>query len=431
MTQSMLSNPTPSDETERLAELDSYKILDTPEEQAFNHITELASRFFEVPIALVSLVAKERQWFKANVGLNATETSRDVSFCAHAIRTDETMVVPNACDDPRFVDNPLVTGDPDIRFYAGAPLITPSGHRLGTLCVIDTLARPTLMPEEERTLVDLAALVMDRLNLRRAEMTQKQLEATLVDRNQALEDQQARLETALCREKELTGLQGQFISMVNHEFRTPLAVIDGNAHRLIRKCDQVSPDQLKRGMEKTRRSIGQLTDLMESVLSAARLDAGAIKFAPRSCNPAREIFALAENYRALNPLHQIVANLEHLPDQISMDINLMRQAFSNLISNAIKYSPEKTHVWIEGKADVDGGITIAIRDEGPGIPPSEIKHLFEKFYRASTSVGIPGSGVGLFLADVVVNMHGGKIDVVSEEGKGTEFSVHLPACSPA
>jgi len=152
----------------RLAALSRYGVLDTPPEAAFDRIAQLASRFFRVPIALISLVARERQWFKACYGLEPRQTDRSISFCAHAIQTDTVTVVPDTTRDVRFRDNPLVTGAPGIRFYAGAPLITPDGFKLGTLCILDTEARPPLSLVQQETLESLASLVMDELELRRA-----------------------------------------------------------------------------------------------------------------------------------------------------------------------------------------------------------------------------------------------------------------------
>ncbi|VVD76351.1 putative diguanylate cyclase AdrA [Pandoraea aquatica] len=154
------------DEAERLAALRRYEILDTPPEPAFDRIVRLASHVLGAPISLVSLIDESRQWFKARRGIDASQTPRSMAFCAHAILSDDVLVVPDARADRRFADNPLVTGDPNIRFYAGAPLRTPEGHRLGTLCVIDR--RPRDLDDEKRGLLaDLSALVVDELELRR------------------------------------------------------------------------------------------------------------------------------------------------------------------------------------------------------------------------------------------------------------------------
>ncbi len=137
----MIPAPLPAHDAERLDTLRALLILDTPPEERFDRITAFAAQEFEVPTVLVSLVDQNRQWFKSRVGLDACETPRDISFCGHAIVSPETLVVTDAHTDPRFADNPLVTGPPHIRFYAGAPLMLPNGHIVGTLCLISPQPR--------------------------------------------------------------------------------------------------------------------------------------------------------------------------------------------------------------------------------------------------------------------------------------------------
>lgn len=163
----MPAAPLPVDELSRLAALHKYDVLDTAPEKAFDDAVKLASAICGTPMAVVSLIDETRQWFKARVGIDDTETSRDVAFCAHAIlHPKEMLVVPDATKDARFADNPLVLGEPDVRFYAGAPLVTSSGHALGTLCVIDSTPRE-MSPEHREALATLARTVVTQLELRR------------------------------------------------------------------------------------------------------------------------------------------------------------------------------------------------------------------------------------------------------------------------
>jgi diguanylate cyclase (GGDEF)-like protein len=147
----------PQDEQTRLEKLRSLDVLDTLPEERFDRLTRMAKRMFRVPIALVSLVDENRQWFKSCIGLDASETSRDISFCGHAILGNGVFIIPNAIEDPRFADNPLVSGDPNIRFYAGCPLVM-NGHKLGMLCIIDEKPR-SFEKEDIEALKDLASMV--------------------------------------------------------------------------------------------------------------------------------------------------------------------------------------------------------------------------------------------------------------------------------
>lgn len=155
-------------ERARLAALRRYRMLDTPPEEGFDRITTLAAEVFGVPIAMVNLIDASRQFSKSCYGIDLREIDRELSFCVHTVRRDETFVVPDARRDPTFADNPLVTGDPWIRFYAGAPLRTPDGHNVGALCLIDTEPHASFGADERRRLETLAAMVVDEFELRRA-----------------------------------------------------------------------------------------------------------------------------------------------------------------------------------------------------------------------------------------------------------------------
>ncbi|MBD2082889.1 PAS domain S-box protein [Leptolyngbya sp. FACHB-17] len=181
-----LTTPVPANELERLAALYRYKILDTPPEAAFDRITRLAARLFNIPTALISLVDESRAWFKSCVGFGADEVPRDATLCSFALLTDEPLIIPDARLDDRFVCNPFVQAEPGVRFYAGAPLLSHDGFNLGTLCLLDNQPRPPLSIEQQETLVDLAAMVVDELELRLAAHRVAQVDAVLLEVTQGV-----------------------------------------------------------------------------------------------------------------------------------------------------------------------------------------------------------------------------------------------------
>jgi GAF domain-containing protein len=183
----------PVHDQERIAALQKYAILDTEPEQAFDDLTLLASFVCKTPIALISLIDEDRQWFKSKVGMTATQSPRDIAFCSVAIQQSEVMVVPDTLKDERFRNNPFVVSEPKIRFYAGAPLINEEGYALGTLCVVDKTPRE-MEPEQKEALQALSRLVLAKLEFRR---NLQLLKEALTDRTQAEHE----------RERELAKLQ--------------------------------------------------------------------------------------------------------------------------------------------------------------------------------------------------------------------------------
>ncbi|MBD1865030.1 MULTISPECIES: ATP-binding protein [Trichocoleus] len=186
LSQKLVTRPLPANETERLAALHRYKILDTPPEAAFDRITTLAARLFDLPIVLISLVDESRAWFKSTIGFDASEVPRDATLCSFALLTNESLIVPDTRQDDRFVCNPFVQSEPGVRFYAGAPLLTPDGFNLGTLCLLDTQPHEPLSPKQQATLVDLAAMVVDELELRLAAHQIAQVNAALLEMTQGV-----------------------------------------------------------------------------------------------------------------------------------------------------------------------------------------------------------------------------------------------------
>jgi signal transduction histidine kinase len=276
-------------------------------------------------------------------------------------------------------------------------------------------------------------LERERRARREAEQLLEEKSLELFSRNEELQRLASLLDTkrqelqdALDREKEINGLQRQFVSMVSHEFRTPLAIIDGNARRILKRPVEGMTGRETGALQKIRNAVLRLTELMESVLSAARVDDGRIAFDPAACSPGAIIQDLAESYAEIYPDHRITLDLARLPDEIIADQKLLRQVFSNLLSNAVKYSQQGSDVRVDGRTDDERRVVIAVHDQGVGIPEAEQAKLFQRFFRASTSVGITGSGIGLHLAAHLVHLHGGSIELESREGEGSTFRVVLP-----
>lgn len=190
-----MTAPADHQEKKRLNVLWQYEVLDTVPEEIFDDLTELAARICEAPIALISLVDEKRQWFKSRVGVSVSETSRDISFCAHAIRQPDLFIVPDATKDERFANNPLVVSDPKVRFYAGAPLVTADGYALGTLCVIDKVPRE-LREDQKQALRILARHVVSQLELRRRTRELKVARKESQDLRKELEQTQQKLTRA-------------------------------------------------------------------------------------------------------------------------------------------------------------------------------------------------------------------------------------------
>jgi len=265
--------------------------------------------------------------------------------------------------------------------------------------------------------------------------------AAVVFRNNAIElmrsqhrliQQTSMLEEKLAQEQRLALLQRNFVSMASHEFRTPLSIIDGHAQRLIKMKDRLAPDEIDERAGKVRSAVLRLTHLIENLLDSSRLiDAGAgLYFHPEEIDLAALLHEICQLHREIAPGSQIEERFATTPLQMAGDPKLLFQMFSNLLSNAVKYSASGDLVEIGAGLDA-GQALVTVEDHGIGIPAKDIDQLFERYYRGSNVSGIVGTGVGLYLVKMVVEVHGGEIAVESTEGKGSKFSVRLPVKATA
>lgn len=411
----MPAAPLPLNETERLAALRAIEILDTPNEAAFEIFPALARVLAGTPIAAVSLVDETRQWFKAISGLDIKETSRDAAFCAHAILTpDRVMCVTDATADPRFADNPLVTGGPGIRFYAGAPIVDENGLALGTVCVIDTVPR------------EVPAHVLDSLrNLAGAASTALQHRAAL----RKLHDLDA-LRRAVDIERETIERQRRFIEIVSHELRTPAALIDGAAQRARSRLEAHDPAGAARHVDRIRAGVVRLAAMIDRTLAHDMRDKRRTAILVDRFDLRDALGAVVERHRAAAAEFSIALDMPDTPVRIDGDREMLDHAFDCLMENAIKYARGERVVTVRlsieaGDAD-QGRARIEVADRGIGIPHADLGKLFHRFSRASNAHAIPGTGLGLHLARNLVADHDGEILVASELGQGTTFTVLLP-----
>ncbi|WP_159789695.1 sensor histidine kinase [Sodalinema gerasimenkoae] len=461
----MPAAPYPANEAERQRALEQYNLLDTLPEQAFDDITTLAAHICDTPIALVSLIDRDRQWFKSKVGIDAEETPREQAFCAHAIlNPDGILLVPDAKVDPRFTDNPLVTGGPQIRFYAGAPLQTPDGQAIGTLCTIDDKPRQ-LTQEQIEGLQALSRQVVAQMELRRHV---KQLHQTL--------DQLRHTQASLIQTEKMSAL-GRFVAGVAHEINNPVSFILGNlphaqdyTEQLIElvhlyqttypqpdasladhlseiDVDYISQDFLKL-LHSMKSGAIRIEKIVDSLQTFSHLDEADIKLV--------QIQEHLDNALDLS-LFQLRRTSEQLPIDVVKDyqelppvvcyVGQLNQVFINIIGNAMDAlqerlqphladGPESTYrprltITTHQATDEDGRnfITISIQDNGMGIDPDKRDKIFDPFY-SSKPIG-KGTGLGLTSSyDIVVNQHQGKLIVDSTPGQGSRFSIWLPTDLP-
>lgn len=383
------SPPPHPNEPSRLATLRSLRILDTEADASFDQLTRLAARICGTPISLVSLVDADRQWFKSRVGLDATETPREVAFCAHAILGDEVFIVEDAAEDARFRDNPLVRGAPDIRFYAGVP-IKYDRQPLGTLCVIDR-APKRLTKDQRSALNDLAGQVEQLLKL-------KAMNNKLQQRNDEL----------------MT-----FTGALAHDIKSPINNIQSLVEIILEDHPDIEPEVVEM-VQMMGERVEHLQSMITGLFEFWRMDRREQMTTLVDLNVIVE-----EIFKALPEHHAVRWHIDRLPSLSGAPVEF-QQIFLNLMSNALKYNDKPTpEVWLSAE-DRGAYWRIAVRDNGPGVPSVFHQYVFEPLKRLTPHLSEPGMGLGLAIVRRLVLDRGGRVGVESDGESGSTFWFDWP-----
>lgn len=390
--------PMPQNEQDRLNTVYSYQILDTLPEKDFDDITILASEICQTPIASISIIDADRQWLKSKVGMLSQETPREITFCGHAInKADEILVVPNSEEDERFRDNPLVTGEPHVIFYAGVPLKAEDGNPLGTLCVIDTKPRQ-LSDSQLKSLKALANQVVTQLELRKKNRELALSRFSLQEINEELE---------------------KFAQVVAHDLKSPCNNIIGLSELLLHSNNNQLNHENQEIIRYMSDSAVQLKRLIDDILQYSRT----LNFSPGVGE-----FTFDKLMLELKRMVQLPEQFELIsngPDsRISVSKAPLLQILLNLTTNAIRYN-DKTHglVTISFFEDKDK-YHFSVADNGKGIAEDELERIFEPDYttlKGTDRFNTLGHGIGLATVKRLVNKMGGEILISSNVGEGTTF----------
>jgi signal transduction histidine kinase len=394
----MISAAVHPQETQRIEELLRYEVLDTEDEQALDELTQLASAICGTSISLISLVDKDRQWFKSRVGLDSTETPRDSAFCAHAILQDQIFEVPDTLKDERFVDNPLVTGGQEIRFYAGAPLVSANGMPIGTLCVIDA---------EPKKLDDTQQLALNTL----AKQVVSQLELRLHNRHlQRMQKEQQ-----------------QILAVMSHDLRSPFNGILGLSQILQEEAGTLESASLAAMAGGILESSLKVYQLLDELLqwSSNQLGAIQVELEDTALKPLiLETLDLMKENLAFKKLYITQDNNENVV--AIADVNLTKTIIRNLLANAIKYTPEGGSIHIETEFSGDE-VKLIITDTGEGIPEELKRELFSHSVVSQRGTqGELGHGLGLSLCGDFARKQGGYLSLDKNYEDGAKLILNLP-----
>lgn len=395
----------PKDEPQRLEALRDLGIIDTQGDPFFERLVLLASQILETPITLISLVEADRQWFIAKNGLSVNETSREVSFCAHAIHSDSPFIVEDATRDDRFSQNSLVTGKPDIRFYAGAPLITPEGYRLGTLCAIDSKPRKADTMNIP-ALQALAHLAVEAIILKNEIKTLEELSSKGLN----------------------SAAASPFdIAEFAHELRNPLSVISGFAELIEGDKDNLLPPEKYRYFAANiRESAQHLFRLADRIARTERmLHQGGLNIERVEIRNLIDLIVISFEGMAADKNQIVRYNPPGSDVFVMADQTALRQILINLISNACKYSQEDALIEV-ALFSSEEKCTIEVSDNGPGIPDDVLGEIGKPFLQSQSSPQGDGIGLGLSITLSITRSLGWELKISRGINGGTVARVDIP-----
>jgi K+-sensing histidine kinase KdpD len=404
------ADPLPN-EDERLAELQRYNILDSPAEQDFDEIVNLASQICGTEISLVSLVDEHRQWFKACKGLETQETERNIAFCTHALHGEEIFEIPDATQDERFQDNPLVTDDPKIRFYAGQPLCSAAGQKLGTLCVIDQ--SPRQLNEFQRQALRVLGRQVERLLELRLRVHQVEESFQVIEaQNQTLQ--------------QLNQVKDQTLLVLSHDLRSPLATLESALNLFQRDYidGQETTALLQRlypQVQQQRENLNRLLDWAKAQFQQQEVQKQPLNLSPILQRSAEWVQAGAQNKGVQLKIEQ------KIEVTVIGDPDLVEVVLRNLLQNAIKYSRQQDTVTLFARNE-DEGIRLGVQDNGSGIREEDLAKVLDHSCPFSTlgTAREKGTGLGLLLCQSYLRKMSSFLEVKSRWQQGCTFSFLLP-----
>jgi signal transduction histidine kinase len=398
-------------EQQRQEILRHYEILDTPPEASFDRIVAIAAAVFGTTMGVITLVDRERSWYKSELGFGVSELPRVDNMCDAAIRYNDVLVINDSHEEPAELVAPMIKAG--LRFYAGAPLRTSEGIIFGTLCAVDPLPHQ-VTETQRRILADLAETVVEQLELR---LTAKKMAEAEVELRRLNKD----LESASRNKSE-------FLASMSHELRTPLNGILGASELLDQGLFGALNPKQQEYVQDIHQSGNHLLRLIDDVLDLSRIEAGQILLETEPLDVTHFIDSCASLVRGLTSARSIELVLLPPDEPLTVEADERRliQVGCNLLSNALKYTPEGGRVMFKASRSEDEAVFV-VDDRGPGIAPEFQDRIFEQFYRVSTDR--EGTGLGLPLARRLIELQGGRIWVESRPGEGSRFYFSVPLSS--